>query len=183
MDLYSLLKLVHIVGAILWVGGATIMTILVLLIDRRNDDRETMAAVTHLGLLGNRVFLPLSLLVILSGLILAWLGSWGFAAWTVLAFVAVVGTSGLGGAVLGPTLERSIALWKEGRESEAIALCRRVLRLVKLDLAAQFAIIALMVLKPGWTDTALIVPAACVAVGAALYLRDGSAKARATQPA
>ncbi len=183
MDLYSLLKLVHISGAIFWVGGATLMTVLALVVVARGDSRDSLTLVRLFGLAGNRVFLPVSLLVIVTGLILAWLGSWGFAAWTVLAFVTVVCTATLGGAVLGPTLDRAIKLDDEGKPAEAMSLSLAVLRLVKLDLGGQWAIISLMVLKPGWTDVALVVPAACLAIGGALYALDGSAKRQAAQPA
>ena len=182
MDLYLLLKLVHIAGAIFWVGGATLMTVLAIVVIARGDDRESLSLMRHFGLAGNRVFLPVSLIVIVTGLVMAWLGGWGFAAWTVLAFATVVCTATLGAAVLGPSLDRAIKLDDEGQPLEAMALGRKVVRLVKLDLGGQWAIIALMVLKPGWTDPLLLVPAALVAVGGLLYAIDGSAKA-AAQPA
>lgn len=170
MDLYLILKLLHVVAAILWVGGASIMTLLVIVLERRGDDEATLGTTAHLSLLGNRVFLPLSLFVIATGLPMAWLGGWGLQAWTVLATLIVVLTAGLGGAVLGPTLDRAVHEWKvEGDTPKAIATGRRLLRLVKLDLGAQFAIISLMVLKPGWTDPALAVPAACVALGVLFF--------------
>ncbi len=135
MDLYLLLKLVHVVGAILWVGGASILTLLCAILDRRGDDAATLTGVTYVALLGNRVFAPLGLGVILTGLVLAWLGGYGFAAWTVLAVLIVAVTFTLGAAVLGPTCERTVKLWAEtGDAGAAIGLGRRVLRLVKLDL-------------------------------------------------
>lgn len=184
MDPYLLLKFVHVVGAILWVGGASILTLLVVLLDRRGDDAATLTGVSYVALLGNRVFLPLSLLVILTGLGLAWLGGWGFAAWTVLATGIVVATAVLGGAVLGPTTEKAVKVWREeGDLAQALGLGRRVLRLVKADLGGQFAIIALMVLKPGWTDPMLLVPAAILLGGVALGLLAGRARPAAAQPA
>lgn len=182
MDLYGLLKLVHIGGAIFWVGGATLMTVLALLIMARGDDRGTINLMRLLGMAGNKVFLPVGLLVIATGLVLGWLGGWGFSAWTVLAFATVAGTFTLGGAVLGPSLERSIKLDDEGKADEALALGRWVVRLVKLDLGGQWAIIALMVLKPGWTDPMLLVPALILAAGVALFALDG-ARPVAAQPA
>jgi uncharacterized membrane protein len=172
MELYLLLKLVHVVGAILWVGGASIMTLLVVILDRRGDDEATLTGVSYVALLGNQVFAPLGLLVILLGLILAWLGGYGFAAWTVLSAIIVAFTFVLGAAVLGPTCERTVRIWEDTRDAPlCIGMGRRVLRLVKLDLGGQFAIISLMVLKPGWTDPLLLVPALLLAVGAAAYLR------------
>ncbi len=184
MELLLLLKLAHVVGAILWVGGASILTLLVVILDRRGDDAATMAGVSHVALLGNRVFAPLGLLVIASGLLLAWLAGWGFAAWTVLATAIVVGTFLLGALVLGPSCERAVRTWEAtGDAAGAVVLGRQVLRLVKLDLGAQFAIIGLMVLKPGWTDPLLLVPALLLAAGALAWWRGAAAPASETQPA
>jgi uncharacterized membrane protein len=183
MDLYLLLKLVHVVGAIVWVGGASILTLLCVILDRRGDDQATLTGVSHVATIGNRVFAPVGLGVILTGLVLAWLGGYGFAAWTVLAVLIVVCTFTLGAFVLGPTCERTVKLWAEtGDTAAAIGSGRRVLRLVKLDLGGQFAIIALMVLKPGWTDPLLLVPASILLLGGLAYALDGSARADA-QPA
>lgn len=183
MDLYLLLKLVHVMGAIVWVGGASILTLLCAVLDRRGDDQATLTGVSYVALLGNRVFAPMGLGVILSGLVLAWLGGYGVAAWTVLAVAVVACTFALGALVLGPTCERTVTLWAEtGDTAAAIGSGRRVLRLVKLDLGGQFAIIALMVLKPGWTDPLLLVPAAILALGGLAYAMHGSAPADA-QPA
>lgn len=183
MELYLLLKLVHVVGAIVWVGGASILTLLVLILDRQGDDRATLTGVSYVALLGNRVFAPLGLVVIALGLLLAWLGGHGFAAWTVLATVTVVGTFLLGALVLGPSCERTVRIWEDTADAAlCIGMGRRVLRLVKLDLAGQYAIISLMVLKPGWTDPLLAVPALILALGALAYHRGAPAPAMA-QPA
>jgi uncharacterized membrane protein len=172
MDLYLLLKFVHVMGAILWVGGASILTLLVVILDRRGDDQATLTGVSYVALLGNKVFAPLGVVVILLGLILAWLGGYGFAAWTVLSAAIVACTFLLGAMVLGPTCERTVRIWQDTGDNElCIGMGRRVLRLVKLDLGGQFAIISLMVLKPGWTDPLLIVPALILAVGAVAYQR------------
>jgi uncharacterized membrane protein len=183
MDLYLLLKLVHILGAIVWVGGASVMTLLVMLLDRKGDDEATLTAVDYLGTLGNRVFAPIGMLTILTGLTLAWLGSWGLAAWTVLAAITVTCTFLLGALVLGPVSGRMVKVWKEEADAAAaMALGRRALRLIKLDLGAQFAIITLMVVKPGWTDPLLVVPAAILGLGILAYAL-GAPQRPATQPA
>src|SRR5687767_22229 len=113
MDIFQLLlllKFVHVVGAIVWVGGASIMTLLCIILDRQGDDQATLAGIAHVATLGNRVFAPLGMATILTGLLLAWLAGYGFAAWTVLAAVIVACTFLLGALVLGPTCERAISL-------------------------------------------------------------------------
>ena len=104
------------------------------------------------------------LATILTGLTLGWLGGWFWAAWTVLAIAIVAGTFVLGAhpssARPASAPRRTLAA---GDLPGAMTLGRKVLRLVALDLGAQWAIIALMVLKPGWTDPALAIPAALLA--------------------
>lgn len=174
MDLYLLLKLVHVGLAILWVGGVSILTLLVVTLLRRGDDTATMTGISYVALLGNRVFAPVGALTILSGLTLGWLGGWFWAAWTVLAILVVAGAFALGALHLGPTSERAARTFEGGDLPGAMILGRKVLRLIALDLSGQWAIIALMVLKPAWTDPALAIPAALLATGALLALRQPS---------
>lgn len=183
MDIYLLLKLVHVALAVLWVGGASVMTILVVVLLARGDDEATMAGVSHVGLLGNRVFAPTGLVTIVTGLALGWLGGWFWQAWTVLAIGIVACTFVLGAAVLGPTCERAVKVWKGGDLAGAMALGRRTLRLVAIDLGAQWAIIALMVLKPGWADPALAVPALLLLAGIGVALRRPATALSSGQPA
>ncbi|HVG48776.1 MAG TPA: hypothetical protein VM899_11650, partial [Rubellimicrobium sp.] len=92
-------------------------------------------------------------------------------------------TFALGAMVLGPTCERTVRIWQDTGDNElCIGMGRRVLRLVKLDLAGQFAIISLMVLKPGWTDPFLVVTGLILALGAVAFLRSAPLPAVA-QPA
>lgn len=171
MDLYLLLKFLHVAMAIVWVGGASILTLLLVILMKRGDDQASLTAMSYMGLLGNRVFAPVGGVTILSGLVLAWLGGWFPMAWTLLAPAIVACTFVLGATVLGPTGERIVKLWQAGDTAGAMTASRKLMRLVALDLGAQWAIIALMVMKPGWTDAALAVPAALILAGLAVALR------------
>lgn len=169
MTTYELLTLVHVAAAIVWVGGATLVTTLMLLLLRR-DDEDALRFLGATGLLHARLFIPAAVVTILAGVALAWLGGWWPAAWLVLASGLVAAAFVAGAAVLGPLGERAAALWRAGDGPAAAALARRLVRLVRLDLGAQWAVVSLMVLKPGWTDPALLVPAGLILLGAALAL-------------
>lgn len=183
MDPYLVLKLVHVAAAVAWVGGASVLTLLVAILLGRGDDEATMTGVSHVALLGNRVFAPLGLVAIATGLGLGWLGGWLWEAWTVLAVAIVACTFTLGATVLGPSCEAAVRTWRDGDLSAAVALGRRTLRLVALDLGAQWGIIALMVLKPGWADPSLAVPAALILAGVVVALRRPAAAPAAPQAA
>ena len=176
MDAYSLLKLAHVALAMVWVGGASVLTLVVVVLMRKGDDEGTLAATSYLALLGMKVFAPVGGATILSGVVLGWMGGWFWQAWTVLALAIVAGTFALGAAYLGPSTDRVVALWRGGDTPGAMAVSRRVMGVVSLDLGAQWTIISLMVLRPGWTDPSLIVALVPLALGAALAAR------RAAQP-
>lgn len=183
LELSLLLKLVHVVGAILWVGGMTVMTVVILQFDRKGDDKALLTALSHMGLAAQRVFMPLSHVVLVSGALLAWVAGWGLSAWVVLAALLVAVFAPFGILVMGPVFGRAIGLWEgKGDIAGAAPVARKALRLAKVDLAGQFAIVSLMVLKPGWTDPLLLVPALVLALGALAYHR-GAAAPAAAQPA
>lgn len=183
MDIYLIFKLVHVVAAVLWVGGATSLSLVFFIVNARADDKATLATLGNMAHLGPHLFLPAGLVTLLSGGLLVWM-SWTWEAWVVLGLAIVAVTFVLGAAVLGPTSERAVKTWTEtGDEAGAMALARKAMRFVRFDLAAQFAIVSLMVLKPaGWTDPLLAVPAALLALGMATLLRPPAPRP-AAQPA
>ena len=182
MDLLLLLKLVHVAAALVWVGGLATLSLLVVLTDRKGDDAATLGALALLGLAGRIAFSRVAPLTLGTGLLLAWLAGWGLAPWVVLsATLALAGHLYLKRVVF-PGGAAVAARRAGGDVAGAAVLARRQLRRLGADLAIKFAIVAVMVLKPGLGDPFLLVPAAILALGAALHLRTPDAL-RAPQPA
>ncbi|HET8968533.1 MAG TPA: DUF2269 family protein [Gaiellaceae bacterium] len=148
---YEFWTFVHISSAIVWIGGAAVAQAFGILAKRSGDPQRSMAFGQDMAFIGPRVFMPASLLVLVTGVILTEDGNWewsepfvwlGIAGWAIVAFTAfafltrALGRAGARMAAEGP----SPAL---GAELNRLVLLARVLILVL------FAIVLVMVVKPG----------------------------------
>jgi uncharacterized membrane protein len=172
MDGYLIVKFLHVSAAVLWLGGGIALLVLAILADRARQREAFMAVIADVGKLAPVVFMPGSVVVLLSGLAMIWLGGIAWDAWLVIGIAGIAVTAGLGALVLGPSAERITRLVQEpGLESEALAEGRHLLRIAKLDYVLQFTIVFAMVVKPGWTDAAILAGmAALVGLAAAMVL-------------
>lgn len=126
MDVWSLVRFVHVLGAILWVGGQVTVSMLVLPVARRRlGDRERAELMRtvglRLGVVTLAAFIPAQ---VVTGVALAWhkgvtwasLGEPGYGrtlAGKLVAFVLVMLAAGLHGWANGVgrrTLARSLAV-------------------------------------------------------------------------
>lgn len=182
MDLVLLLKLAHVVAALLWVGGVAILALLVVLTDRRGDDAATLGTLGLLGLAGRHVFARAMPATLLTGAVLAWLGGWGASPWVLLSAALAGANFAYLKLAMAPATGRILAARGAGDLAGAATLARAQLRRIGADLCLKTAIVVLMVLKPGWADPLLALPAAALLAGLALHL-SATARAPAAQPA
>ncbi|MDP8976033.1 MAG: DUF2269 domain-containing protein [Actinomycetota bacterium] len=152
MSVYELLKFVHIMAAVVWVGGSVAMQILSFRVMRSGDAARRAALTAEIELLGTRVFTPASGILLLFGIFLVINGNWewgepwiggGLAIWLVSTVV--------GSTFLGPELGRVQKLAQaEGPESAPVrARVDRLLLVSRVDLALLVLAIFLMTTKPG----------------------------------
>lgn len=152
MERYELLKFVHVVAAMIWVGGVLMMQAFGLRARATRNQVHMAAVAADIGHLGKRMMLPASLTVIVAGFLLIWDGPWALSmewVWLSLILFAVSFVAGIG--YFEPEGKRIAALLEsEGGDSpkvqERIALN---LRLSHLDFLLLVAIVFLMVTKPG----------------------------------
>lgn len=152
MDRYELLKFVHIGAAIVWIGGAVTIQFFAHLAQQSGDPIRMVAFMRDVEWMGKHVFLPASLIVVLVGFVLIWDGPWTLGMEWVWLSLIIFGISFAAG--VGFFTPESIRIGKmieaEGAESPAVqARIARILKLVRLDLVLLFAIVYLMVAKPG----------------------------------
>src|SRR3954469_2758464 len=96
---YTLFKALHVVAAVTWVGGAHFAATLGARAARSGDGRRMAGFAAEMEVVGMRIFMPASLLLILSGVAMMINGSldwgqlwvdYGLAIW-VIAFVLGIG--------------------------------------------------------------------------------------------
>ncbi|WP_135448426.1 MULTISPECIES: DUF2269 family protein [Tabrizicola] len=168
MDLVALLKFSHVIAAVLWVGGGFSMILATTLMARHAGAQAQMAVVRAAVLMAPRLFVPVSVFTLASGVALLFLAGWGWQPFTVLGLAGVLFTAGFGAIVLGPSCERALKLEETAGPDAALPLLRRIQRLAAIDYAIQFAIVFLMVVKPGWQDVGVLAGLAVVVALAAL---------------
>ncbi len=172
LDWYLIFKFLHVVSAIIWLGGALIMVILGMRADRARNDAEIVGIVRQVAWAAERVYVPASLATLIFGLIAAWLGNlWGHL-WIILGLVGVAATIALGVGVLTPRAKKAEAAYAaRGAAPDVVAICREILTIAKFDMVLLFTIVADMVLKPTLNDwPTLVIMGAAIVVAAAVFL-------------
>lgn len=175
MDWYPIVKFLHVVSAILWVGGGFVLFLLGVLAERAGNIEDKLQAMRASGQLGGRFFAPMSMLTLIFGLVMC--GFWvGFAElWIVIGLVGYATTFSIGMLIFKPTGERMGAMVAEqGVTPAVLAIGQRMMRWARLDYAVMLVIIADMVLKPTLHDIGILAGMAMViALGAALAFGGG----------
>jgi len=148
---YQVLLYVHIICAVIWVGGAFFAQLLALRAERSTDPADLPKLGRNVEFLALRVFLPASILLVLAGAAMV-AQQWGFGQTWVAVSMGLWLVSVFAGALyVGPRAKKIAELFEaEGPTSTAArALLGRVFLVSRLELLSFAIIIALMVFKPG----------------------------------
>ncbi len=152
MSLYELLLFVHIMAAIVWVGGSVAIQILSLRVMKAGDAGRKAALTAEMELMGSRVFTPASGILLLFGIFLVINGKWGWGEPWIGAGMAIwLVSTVIGIAFYTPELARVQKLTEaEGAEAASVtARVNRMLLVSRVDLALLVLAVFLMSTKPG----------------------------------
>jgi uncharacterized membrane protein len=149
--MYQLLLYVHIICAVIWVGGAAYAQLLAVRVNRSPDPSELPHLARHIEYLGTRVFLPAAVLLFVAGAAMT-VQAWSFGqTWIAISVALWVLSAVVGAVYLGPRVKRAGELFEaEGPTSqEGRELINRLFLVSRLELVGFALIIALMTFKPG----------------------------------
>ena len=149
--MYDLIKYIHVLAAIVWVGGAFYTQVLAIQVQRSDDPTDIPKFGRNAEYIGTRVFIPASIVLFIAGAILV-TQRWSFSqAWVALAVVLWLVSLLAGALYLGPRSKRIGELFAaEGPTSVAArALVDRLFLVSRLELVSFAVIVFLMVVKPG----------------------------------
>jgi uncharacterized membrane protein len=151
--LYDILLFVHIVAAIVWLGGSVMINVFTTRADRAGAPEPLAALVRDVGWVGPHILAPTTLVLLAVGIsMVAVNDAWTIGqTWIILALVGFGLTFLTGILFFGPESGR-IAKIIEERGPEDPELRRRVRRITvlsRLDTLVLFLIVADMVFKPG----------------------------------
>jgi uncharacterized membrane protein len=140
VNTYNSLKFVHVLSAVVWVGGACTL--------------QTFAIRINATGVGNRIFLPSSIILLVSGIftIRESSGAWSYdQTWVQIGLAMILVSIAIGAGFLGPEAGRiSRAIEKDGVESpDAKRHITRIFLVSRFELILLLLVIFDMVVKPG----------------------------------
>ena len=172
MDWYTVFKLLHVLTAIIWIGGVFVMLMLGIHAAKSRDDAQLVQVVQQMGWAAERIYVPASIATVLLGMVVAALGDMWSYLWVIVGLAGMAITMALGILALTPRVKKIAAI--HAVTPETIAISRQTLTLVKFDCAALFVVVADMVLKPQIDDwTTMAVMTIVVLGAAAIWLAPG----------
>ena len=150
---YEWFKAFHVLAAVVWVGGGTTLTILALITVREKDPVRLAQFAKQAGWVGERIYTPMSLIVLALGFGLMENGQspWSYnLTWVQIALAGWAVSALTGIFFLGPTAKKLGKLIEERgpADPEAQAVLRRVLLIARLDVLLLLFIVFVMTAKP-----------------------------------
>lgn len=148
---YNVYKMLHVVAAVIWVGGGVMIAVLSFLMERENDALALAALGRRADYLSTRLFIPSSLAVLVFGIAMMVKGDldWG-QFWVIVGLLGFASTFVTGVAFLTPQTKKLSAL-AEAHGPEHVmtqAALKRLLMVVRFDVAMLVVIVADMAAKP-----------------------------------
>jgi uncharacterized membrane protein len=147
---YELLKYIHILAAMVWVGGAFTLQIYGIYTARSGDQAAIARFGRDVSVVGGRVFPVASIVLLIAGVIMV-LQRWSFGqTWIIVALILWIASLLAGVLYIGPRSGRIGELFAADPASEAArTLMSQVFLVSRLELVSFAVIVFLMVFKPG----------------------------------
>src|SRR5439155_2668957 len=178
MTWYTFFKSIHVITAVIWIGGAAMIQAYAFRILRTGDGKRQADFAKDTEVVGMRVFVPASLILVLAAIAMMVNLDWSWSQnWIILGLIAFVLSFVLGAGFLGPEGGRIAALIEQrGPDSPAVqARIRRILTISRCELIVLLTVIVNMVVKPvgqnGWFWGMLVVMVLGIAAVLAFYMR------------
>ena len=151
MTWYEFWLFLHVSGAIVWAGGGLVAQVFGFLAARSGEPARSAAFGQDMAFVGPKVFMPASLVVLVTGIILTEDGNWDWSTTFIVlgligwALVAFTGFGYLTRAMKGV----GARLAAEGPSPEVGAELKRLVLIGRVLVLVLFLIVLVMVAKPG----------------------------------
>jgi uncharacterized membrane protein len=150
---YSAFKAIHVIGAVVWIGGGALLTILGMVAERKNDATELATVARQAATVGEKLFAPAGLVVVAMGISMMVNTDWGWGRfWVVAGLVGYAITFVTGVGVLAPLAKKVTALVEEKgpTDPETTAQIKKILLIARVDVAMLLLVVIDMVTKPSF---------------------------------
>jgi uncharacterized membrane protein len=143
--------MLHVVAAVVWVGGGALLTVLALRTERENDPLSLANLGRQAAFVGEKIFTPSSLVVFAFGIAMIEKGDLGYGEfWIVAALVGWGLTFLTGVGFFAPQTKKLNALIEQHgvEHPSSQAQLKKILLVARLDVALLLLITADMAAKP-----------------------------------
>jgi putative copper export protein len=152
MSMYKGLLTLHLLGAVIWVGGAFAVNILVLRMQKERNYPKLLELGNDFSALGMKVFMPASIVVLLAGIgLVLEVDGYDFTDfWVIFGLAGIAFSIIVGAGYLGPEGEKLHALTqsKGPDDPEIQARLQRVANVSRFELVILLLVVADMAIKP-----------------------------------
>jgi uncharacterized membrane protein len=151
VDGFELMKTLHVIAAVIWVGGAVTIQILAVRLQRAGTPQQLVSFARDAEWMGTHVYLPSSILVLLLGIGMV-VDTYGFSQlWIILGLIGIGLSVAIGAGYLGPQSGKLATLIerKGPDDPETQAALSRIFTVSRIDLVILLLIVVDMVVKPG----------------------------------
>jgi uncharacterized membrane protein len=173
---YDVYLMLHVIAAIVWLGGGLTLSIYGTRIAKQRDAARMVSFAREGEWMGNHIFLPAALVLLVCGFLMIHAGFPAFDQfWVQLALGLFAVTFLTGSLFLGPQAGKIGKLIEEHGENspEVQDQIRRVLPVSRLDLLTLYSIVVVMVAKPETDSTPLFtIWAIVLVIACALVVMD-----------
>jgi uncharacterized membrane protein len=148
---YSAFKTMHVLAAVIWIGGGALLMILGIAAERKRDPVELATVARQAAMVGEKLFAPAGIVVVAMGVAMMVNTNWGWGKfWVIAGLVGYAITFVTGVGVLSPMTKKIAALTEEKgpNHPETAAAITRVLQIVRIDVAMLLLVVVDMVTKP-----------------------------------
>lgn len=151
---YTSLKFVHVLSAVVWVGGASTLQAFAMRISTSGDGLRMATFAKDAEYVGTRIYLPSSIIVLISGIFTIHEsgGSWSYSqTWVQIGLAMIVVSIAIGAGFIGPEAGRvARAIEQHGPASEEARYhINRIFLVSRFELVLLLIVIFDMVTKPG----------------------------------
>jgi len=150
-DWYAVFKSVHVLFAVIWVGGGVSILIHAVRAQTARDPEGIVTVAKQAAFMGEKVFAPVGLVTFLMGIAMMINTSWGWGHfWIVLGLVGYAATFIVGIAILSPLAKKidASAMEKGPTHADTLALVDRIMLIARFDVALLLVVVLDMVAKP-----------------------------------
>ena len=121
MTWYEFLLFVHVACAVIWLGGGFVLQVYGMTVERGGDAEEMAQFAGRAGHLGERLFAPTALIVVLAGIGLVLEGNWDWGQlWIVFALGAYAVSFVVGIGILTPLAKKLPTVGPATPEGQAL---------------------------------------------------------------